>query len=310
MGNNNGGSNTQNNTGTVTTGETPKVTIISDKRCGAKCDTTELMGKLKEIPSLATAEITQMDYSDDAAKKVLKSAGINTLPAAIFSNNSVSELANFLKATTDFKYSLELGSTYDPTVKRSDKGFIVLDKKILEEIKKDSYVKGNKDAAITWIEYSDLECPYCAKLHNSGTPEELTKKYGDKLNQVFQSFPLGFHKNALPGAEAIECLGKQKGGKAYYSLIKTSFKEENSKLSFLIDEAVKLGADKASLETCIENKTFSAKINKQQQAGTKEFGVTGTPGNVLINNATGEYEVISGAYPTASFEEIIDRLLK
>jgi len=73
---------------------------------------------------------------------------------------------------------------------------------------------------------------------------------------------------------------------------------------------VKLGADKASLEKCVENKTFSAKINKQQQTGTNQFGVTGTPGNVLINNATGEYEVISGAYPTASFVEIIDRLLK
>ena len=42
--------------------------------------------------------------------------------------------------------------------------------------------------------------------------------------------------------------------------------------------------------------------------GTALFGVTGTPGNVLINNETGEYEVLSGAYPTASFEQIIDRL--
>jgi len=54
---------------------------------------------------------------------------------------------------------------------------LILDKKVLAEIKENSYLKGNKDAKITWLEYSDLECPFCAKLHNSGTPEELVKKY-------------------------------------------------------------------------------------------------------------------------------------
>ncbi|USN57877.1 MAG: hypothetical protein H6767_06005 [Candidatus Peribacteria bacterium] len=47
----------------------------------------------------------------------------------------------------------------------------------------------------------------------------------------------------------------------------------------------------------------------QQKIGADTFGITGTPGNVLINNETGEYEVLSGAYPTASFEDVIDRLL-
>jgi protein-disulfide isomerase len=65
-------------------------------------------------------------------------------------------------------------------------------------MKTSAFIKGNTDAKITWIEYSDLECPYCAKLHNSGTPEDLREKYGDKMNQIFQSFPLEFHDNALP----------------------------------------------------------------------------------------------------------------
>ena len=108
----------------------------------------------------------------------------------------------------------------------------------------------------------------------------------------------------------MECLGKEKGGEAYYELIHQSFKNKKSDISFLIDEAVKLWANKETITKCIDNQTFSAKINKQQQTGTKEFGVTGTPGNVLINNATGEYEVISGAHPLANFTDIIDRLLK
>jgi protein-disulfide isomerase len=47
-----------------------------------------------------------------------------------------------------------------------------------------------------------------------------------------------------------------------------------------------------------------------QNAGAQLFGITWTPGNVLINNNTGEYDIISWAYPTASFETIIDKLLK
>jgi len=66
----------------------------------------------------------------------------------------------------------------------------------IQEVKAESYINGNKDAKITWLEYSDLECPYCAKLHNSGTPEELIEKYGDDLNIIFNHFPLSFHKNA------------------------------------------------------------------------------------------------------------------
>ncbi|MDQ7009903.1 MAG: thioredoxin domain-containing protein [Candidatus Gracilibacteria bacterium] len=290
--------------------ELPEIVIISDKRCGEECNTTPIITQLKQIPSLSSVEIKTIDYSTQEAKDMMKESGIKLLPAVIFSNDSTKELAGYLKATNNNKFSLVIPAAFDPTAKMSDKGFKILDKKVLEEIKSNSYLKGNKDAKVTWIEYSDLECPFCAKLHNSGTPEELREKYGKDLNQVFQSFPLDFHKNALPGAEAIECLGKEKGSEAYYNLVDISFKNKNSDTSFLIDEAVKLGANKDTITKCIDAKTFDKKIKNQQATGTREFGVTGTPGNVLINNETGEYEVISGAYPTDAFVKIIDRLLK
>jgi hypothetical protein len=71
----------------------------------------------------------------------LKKSGVKNLPAALFSNNNVSELSNFLKSTSDNSYYLELGATFDPTAKMSDKGFLVLDKKVLEDIKSNSYLK-------------------------------------------------------------------------------------------------------------------------------------------------------------------------
>jgi protein-disulfide isomerase len=270
---------------------------------------TPIVSQLRQVPSLVSADIKELDYSDEWAKEILTKNGLIKLPAVIL-NNNVAELAKFLKPTPENKFNLELGATFDPTAERSEKWFLLLDKKVLEEIKKDSYMKGNKDAKITWIEYSDLECPFCAKLHNSWTPEALEKKYWDDLNQVFQSFPLDIHKNALPWAEALECLGKEKWSEAYYELIHISFKNEKSDQSFLIDEAVKLWANKESITKCIEDKTFADKINKQQSTWTKEFRVTWTPWNVLINNETWEYEVISWAYPADYFINIIDKLLK
>jgi len=176
--------------------EKVEVTIVTDKRCAEECGVPSTVAQLKQIPSLSNTDIKVIDYSEKEAKEILKATGIEKLPAVIFSNNSVSEVASYLAPTSDWKYSLQVNASFDPTAKISDKWFKVLDKKVLENIKSNSYLKWDKNAKITWIEYSDLECPFCAKLHNSGTPEELEKKYGKDLNQVFQSFPLDFHKNA------------------------------------------------------------------------------------------------------------------
>ncbi|MDR2640258.1 MAG: DsbA family protein [Candidatus Peribacteria bacterium] len=79
--------------------------------------------------------------------------------------------------------------------------------KILEQ---GAYVEGNENAKIAWLEFSDLQCPYCAKLYSDGTPSAVKAKYGDDINIRFNHFPLDFHPNALPAAEVAECLAQQK----------------------------------------------------------------------------------------------------
>ena len=285
--------------------------IVSDKRCGAKCDTTELIQKLKEIPSLNDANIVVLDFSSAQAKNLLKTSSITKLPAAIFPDNNIEALNKYLQSTTNKRYFLELGSTFNPYLKLSAKGFKILDKTNLATIKRNSYIKGNTNAKILWLEYSDMECPFCAKLHNSWTPKELEKKYGTQLAYSLQHFPLWFHKNALPAAEYLECVGKLKWKNAFYSLEEKLFAANKSDEEFIIETAVwELWVDNAKLVKCVEDDTFLAKIQAQQARWTKLFWVTGTPWNVLINTTTWEYSVISGAYPTNSFVEIIDKLLK
>lgn len=309
----------QLNPGNGTTVDTPNakdvnITVYTDKRC-TTCSTQEIITQMQQIPFLIGAKFETKDFSDAGVSEYLQKNNINALPAFVFNTNEFSDpqFTQLLMPIEEGAYIINsqvTGASFDPFAKRSEKWLLVLEKTVLDEIKKDSFIKGDVNARITWLEYSDLECPYCVKLHNSGTIEEIESKYGNALNRIFNHFPLDFHANAKPAALITECLAQQKWSEAFYALIHTSFKDETSTKSFLIDEAVKLGADKANLEKCVDDKTFEAKIDAQTQRGQKTFGVSGTPGSILINNETGEYEFISGAYPTASFVEAIDKLLK
>jgi protein-disulfide isomerase len=185
-----------------------------------------------------------------------------------------------------------------------------LNKEVLNKIKVNTYLKWNKDAKISWIEYSDLECSYCVKLHNSEVPTKIKETYGDKVNIYFNHFPLDFHQNAMSAARILECLAEQKWAESYYNLIEKWFKDENSTKDYLIAEAVKLWANKDTLEKCVDDKKYDVKITEQQSLGTSTFAISWTPASILINNETGEYEVIGGAYPFSKFQEVIDKLLK
>ncbi|MBR9703730.1 thioredoxin domain-containing protein, partial [Candidatus Woesearchaeota archaeon] len=74
----------------------------------------------------------------------------------------------------------------------------------------DDEVKGDPDAPVTIIEFSDYECPFCAR-HYEQTYQEIMKNYVDtgKVKLVFRDFPLSFHQNAQKAGEAAECAGEQ-----------------------------------------------------------------------------------------------------
>jgi len=180
----------------------------------------------------------------------------------------------------------------------------------LESIRANSIIDGNADAPITVLEYSDLECPFCAKFHNDGTPKAIQEKYGENLNIIFNHFPLDFHANALPAAQALECVREQ--GWDFYGLIDASFEKyssNNFSLTGFYELAAEYWADSALVQECVEADTYNELVNTQMTTGQNLFGVTGTPGNVVINNLTWEFEVVSGAYPAATFEAIIDKML-
>ncbi|MCK5601671.1 DsbA family protein [Candidatus Pacearchaeota archaeon] len=168
----------------------------------------------------------------------------------------------------------------------------------------DDAMKGDKNAPVTIVEYSDFECPFCARFYENTYPE-LVSEYIDKgkVKLVFRDFPLGFHKNAKPAAIAAECAREQDGDKGYYKYHDTIF-ENQSQLSVdsLKKWAVDLGLDAGQFNECLDSEKYGEEVDKDFSDG-QSYGVSGTPA-FFING-----RLISGAHPFSVFKTIIDEEL-
>lgn len=307
----------QGGNGVVQTPKNIEITVVDDQRC-ADCNTSQLIDQLKQLPSLTAAKIDVIDFSDKEAEALLTKNGITKLPAILFNTNNVgdSSISQYLEATSDGKYNLNIGAKFNPYAKRSDRGFLVMDlnSEDIKSILTTGHIKGNKNADITWLEYTDLQCPYCAQQANSGLDGNLFAKYGEKLNKIIQQFPLSsIHPFAFAGSEISECVADQKWDEVFYKLVERTFAKFQWN-NLTIDGMKKLAVDEfgvnaKDLDACVSSHTFQDRVTQEQSKGDALFGITGTPGNILINNKTWEYEILAGAYPEDSFVQAIDRLL-
>jgi len=306
--------NTDNSDTIVTNPSDIVITVINDGRC-LECNTEKIIIELRQTPFLKDAQFKILNFSDEWVADMIVEKWITKLPAVLFNTWTIEkDFDGYLTKIDDETFSLNIGAKFDPFQERSDKGFLKIDKDTLKQIKEGSYIDGETDSKITWLEYSDLECPFCAKLHNSSTKSDLISKYGKDLNIIYNHFPLSFHDDAQAAAEALECIAEQKWNKSYYTAIKESYKKYNNN-NFDLEWFYVLANEKTwvnidELKECVSSNKYKEKVIAQMWVGSSTFNVTGTPWNVLINNETWEYQVISGAYPTDSFVEIIDNLLK
>jgi hypothetical protein len=108
----------------------------------------------------------------------------------------------------------------------------------------------------------------------------------------------------------LECVAIQKWSKSYYSLIDTAYSKKNIDRFFLIKESINLWVDIIKLNKCLSYWTYIEKIKNKKILWFNLLNITGTPGNVFINNETWEYDIIIWAYPTEEFVKVIDKLLK
>ncbi|MFZ2151200.1 MAG: thioredoxin domain-containing protein [Candidatus Absconditicoccaceae bacterium] len=179
----------------------------------------------------------------------------------------------------------------------------------LNTIKKDGYVSGNPDAQITILEYSDLVCPFCKRQSAQGTLEKVLEKYNGKVNRIFRQSPLvNLHPTAPKAAEGAECAGELGGAEKYYEYLVKAFALTDTTDETIKQVAKDMGLKTAKFDQCLDSGKYTAKVNAQLQEG-QGFGVSGTPGNVIVNSTNGQYVLVAGAYPVEKFVEEIDKML-
>jgi len=174
------------------------------------------------------------------------------------------------------------------------------------------HIRGNPDAEITIVEYSDFECPYCKRFH--GTMNEVLEKFDGKVNWIYRHFPLGFHDPiATKQAEASECVADLVGTEKYWEFVDLIFETTNSnkgmKISQLPGLAEQVGVNRADFDSCFESEKFASRVQTDIAEGARA-GVRGTPGSFIVSNRTGEIVPVPGALPFARMEAMIKTALE
>lgn len=178
------------------------------------------------------------------------------------------------------------------------------------EVTDADHIRGNKDASVTFIEYSDFECPFCKRFEP--TMQQMEEEYGDQVAIVYRHYPLSFHANAQKEAEATECANDLGGNDAFWEyhdaiLDRTTSGGTGFALDDLVPLAKELGLDESKFKDCLDTDKFAQHV-KDDMAGGAAAGITGTPGSILID-ASGSSQLLSGAVPFATIKSALDAAL-
>jgi protein-disulfide isomerase len=176
---------------------------------------------------------------------------------------------------------------------------VLLDAPRLDVSLGDDPVKGPAAAPITIVEFSDFQCPYCARVNP--TLKQIEEKYADKVRVVFRDFPLAqIHKDAAKAAEAGECAHEQ--GKFWEMHDKLFANQSKLQVEGLKQTATEVGLDAEKFNQCLDSSKYAAEVQKDVDEGAR-YGVTGTPA-FFING-----RMLSGAQPLQAFTDVIEEEL-
>ncbi len=182
----------------------------------------------------------------------------------------------------------------------------------IRPIQEDDLVKGNKDAKVIVFEYSDTECPFCKRFHE--TMNQVVKDYGDQVAWVYRHLPLDqLHPKARTEAMAVECAVKLAGpdkGFAYLDRIMEITPSNNGlDLAELPKIADYVGLNKAAFQKCLDNKETADKVKEDSDEAIYKAGARGTPHNVIMIKGEKQPLVVPGGFPYEKMKELLDQVL-
>jgi len=181
----------------------------------------------------------------------------------------------------------------------------------LRPVTQEDWYRGDLNAPVKIIEFSDLECPFCKMFQF--TMQEVMRNYQDKVVWVYRHLPLEvLHSKARKEAEAAECVGYLGGNSAFWVFIDKIFEVTPSNngldLSLLPKLAEEAGVNKDNFQRCLDQKQYASKVQEDLDEA-QAIGIRGTPTSILIA-PNGEKFVIQGAQSYAALKDLIEKVLQ
>jgi len=159
----------------------------------------------------------------------------------------------------------------------------------------DAPARGPESAPVTIVEFSDFQCPFCARV--TPTLEQIKQEYGDRVRLIFKHNPLAFHARAMGAHQASLAAGEQ--GKFWEMHDRLFADQQALDPESLKAHAEELGLDLAAFERAMSSPEVAAKIDADK-AQARELGANGTP-SFFING-----RFLNGAQPYEVFRERIE----
>ena len=170
--------------------------------------------------------------------------------------------------------------------------------------------KGDKNAKVTIVEFSDFQCPFCKSYYDT-THAQIDEKYikTGKVKFSYRHYPLSsIHPLAQLAGEASECANEQGKFWEYHDKLfavqeEWSSKAEADAITSFAEYAGEIGLDNAALQSCLDTHKFKKAVEDDTAAGSA-VQVDGTPA-FFVNGYR-----LTGAQPFSEFEKVIEAELK
>ena len=260
----------------------------------------------------------KVDEDNEEGHKI----GVNGTPASFINGVEVSGAQPFEKFKAVIDQELQKAQAKEAAGTPKDKIYVVMsqeNKKNAPAAKEDegekedtktvfkvpvgkAPVRGNANALVTIVEFSDFQCPYCKRVEP--TLKALRDKYGDKIRLVWKNEPLPFHPRAEPAAEVALEARAEKGDAGFWAAHDKLFDIQPKLDDQDLENAAKdLGLDVQKVDAAMKTHKWKSVLDDDTDE-SEDFQASGTP-HFFVNGRR-----LVGAQPQDKFEAIIDEEIK
>lgn len=177
-------------------------------------------------------------------------------------------------------------------------------------VNEDDHIRGSFDAPVKIVEFSDLECPFCQRIHS--TLQQIVDDYEGQVAWIYRHAPLtSLHPKAQREAEATECAAELGGNEAFWAYVDRLFTitpANNGLLDSQLPEIAEfIGLNRTEFLACLDSGKYKDEVEKDL-ADAFSSGLSGTPYSVVVA-PNGELFPVGGAQPYESIKAIVDLAL-